>query len=81
MSAPDVNAKQKWKMPRPEGAQHTADPHIMGLYSFYKLQLNFCTRLNAADHNDVSDAKDGIGGWPVGTYCIINAGMSCPKGN
>ena len=96
MSVPVQNAEQKWKMPRTGELQHTADPHIMGPYGYHSLQLNFCTRMVAAsavDH-DTSSADDDVssanntssrhsvsGGWPVGTYCILKAGLFCPEGN
>ena len=92
MSVPLQNAIQKWKMPRPAEVQHTADPHIMGPYSFHSLQLNFCTRLDVAVDHDNSSADGDVsstntssrhdvsGGWPAGTYCILKAGLSCPEG-
>ena len=94
MSVPlQKRAKQKWKMPRPDDVKHTADPHIMGPYSFYQLQLNFCTRLSAVVdrqinlvNNDMISAENtssrhgGVRGWPAGTYCILKAGLSCPEG-
>ena len=92
MSVPVQKAEQRWKMPRPEGAQHTADPHIMGPYSFHKLQLNLCTRMAIVD-DSVKESVDGFPSmgntssqhnvnqsWPAGTYCILKAGASCPAG-
>ena len=93
MSVPVKQGIQKWKMPRPEEVQHTADPHIMGPYNFHNLQLNFCTRLDIAvgDVNEsaiggvsstdnTSSRHDVIEEWPAGVYCIVQAGLSCPEG-
>ena len=89
MSVPVQKAEQKWKMPRPEGVQHTADPHIMGPYSFHKLQLNFCSRMDFVDDSVKESAVDDVPStdqhnvnrsWPTGTYCILRANASCPAG-
>ena len=93
MSTPVQSLTQKWKVPRPALSQHTPDPHIMGPYHLFTLQLNFCTRMAHENESDVysssegfnmpaagGESRDVITSWPQGSYCLIQAGDACPGG-
>ena len=97
ISTPVQKHVQTWKMPHAHEDQNTPDPHILGPYHYYTLQLNFCTRISrdynnslkiddvtmTSDAGDVSDRNTDVDDeetWPPGTYCLIQAGHSCPGG-
>ena len=79
MTIPTTALKHHWKMPEniTDTNQVTLDPHILGPYHFWSLQLNFCTR---QDDNDVRYDGNVTTEWPSGDYCLFQKGENCPFG-